>query len=201
MRWLSAPSISVHSDIKLGSTVDLLQRDLDRLIQRTKANWMRFKGQRSCPCVTTVPCSTTHWSRVDEKWPSGKALGNAGWCLADCDPAVCTGVQEGLVFSNSVDNRTRTMIVPLCLALLRPHLKSCVHFWGPLYKQDIEVVEWVQRRAMEMVKGLEHRSCVQWLRKFVLFSLEKRRCQDDLITLYSFPKRGWSKVEFVSSPR
>ena len=73
--------------------------------------------------------------------------------------------------------RARKVIVLPHSAFVRAHLEYYISIWDPQHKKDVELLDEVQERAMEMTRGLVHCSYEERLKECGMYNVERRRLQ------------------------
>jgi hypothetical protein len=84
--------------------------------------------------------------------------------------------------------RDKNIFIKLYTRYVRPHLEFASQAWSPWHQKDIEVLERVQKRAVNMDGGLAGKSYEEKLAELRLDSLSDRHIEADLVLLFKVLK-------------
>lgn len=110
-------------------------------------------------------------------------------CTGSLESQLCPGLQ-----AKQVGSKVREGVLPLYSALVRPHLECCSHVRDPQHSTELDLLEWVQGKAMKVVRGLEHLSYEERLRRLRLFSLEEKRLRGDVTVTFQSLNGAFKKA-------
>ena len=99
------------------------------------------------------------------------------------------------IISRCFSYKEKEILLPLYKSLVRPLLEYCSPAWSPFLKQDIVLLEKVQRRFTRMVPGLKELPYDLRLEFLDIIPLELRRMRSDLIEVFKILK-GFVNVNF-----
>jgi len=80
--------------------------------------------------------------------------------------------------------KEKLLIIPRYKTIVRPHLEHCIQAWRTYRKKDIDMLEWVQRRAAKLIPKLGNISYEMRLKECGLTTLETRRLRGDQIEVF-----------------
>ena len=111
-----------------------------------------------------------------------------------CGIAAAKGNQIiGLIRRNIV-YKEKELIIPLCKAIVRPHLEYCIQAWRPYRKKDIDMLERLQRRTIKIIQKLRNISFEMRLKDCVLTTLETRRLKGDQFEVFKI-LNGYENID------
>jgi hypothetical protein len=123
-------------------------------------------------------------SEVSEEVDLGVLLNNTLKVGSQCAKAAKSANKVlGLIF-RTVSSRSAEILLPLYKALVRPQMEYCVQVWKPYLRQDIAMLEKVQKRYTKRVEECRDMKYEKRLEKLELISFEERCNRADLVLAY-----------------
>src|ERR1043165_7504865 len=126
--------------------------------------------------------------RVQEEKDLGIFLSETVKVGTQWGKAAAKGNQILGLIHRTIVMRDQRVITGLYKSLVRPHLDYCCQVCRPHLKNDIEILEKVQKRATRMIEGFKGVSYDQRLKEMGLTTLETRRLRADLIEVFKIIK-------------
>ena len=191
-----ADDTKMYRAIRNEGDEQVLQEDLDSLLRWSDKWLLRFNVSK---CKVMHLGRTRTLTNYKMKQPNQKSITleetnmekDLGvYVTSSLKPTVhCQKVAKKAMSSlkllrSAFDNLNLKNFKMLFTTYVRPHLEYNIQAVGPYMRQNFEALEKVQQRATKLVRGIQHLSYQERLRKLGLMSIEDRLSRGDMIETY-----------------
>ena len=111
-----------------------------------------------------------------------------------CRIAASKGNQVLGMIRRNITYKEKCVIIPLCKAIVRPHLEYCIQAWSPYLRKDVNMIEIIQRRATKLIPGLRDLTYEERLKECGLTTQETRRLRGDQIEVFKI-LNGYENID------
>ena len=175
-----------------------MQRNIDKLSEWAETWQMDFnskkckimhfgnKNPKQSYCMGGYAPAGTVLQVVSEEKDIGVIVSDDLKPSSQCGKAVKKANSILGQMSRSFLYRDKDVWIHLYKMYVRHHLEFSIQAWSPWYIKDVELLEKVQERAVNMVTGLRSKTYEGKLRELNLPSLYDRRIRGDLIQTWKY---------------
>ena len=182
-----------------------LQKDIDKLIKWGETWQMKFNIQKCKSLHVGHNNNNDFYYSIGHEWLNhdtqekdlGVIVSNDLKPSKQCIEARNKAIKMLGFIRAKVEYKSKDVILKCYNALVRPHLEYCIQQWSPHIKQDIDMLEQVQRKTTRMIPNISHLSYEDRLKEMNLFKLTYRRLRGDLIQVFKII-RGFDKLDMGS---
>ena len=184
-------------DTKLGHVV---KNEMDKNVLQNTLNKLCKWAEDWGMCFNEKKCTVLHVGKNNNKFDYfmngvqlseskqekdlGIIVSNDLKYSSQCKEAVRRANFNLYQISKAFHYRDKTTFLNLYKSHVRCHLEYAVPAWSPYLQGDIDLLENVQKRAINMISGLDGKNYEERLKELKLPSLQERRIRYDMIQVY-----------------
>lgn len=197
-----ADDTKVANRVSTADEREQLQSCLDKLVDWANTWCMKFNTEkckvlhlgRSNP-LQSYTMEGSPLADIDKERDIGVIISSSLKPTLQCIEAAWRASAVLPQISKSFLYRNRKVFLQLYKQFVRCHLEFAVPAWSPWADGDIDLLEHVQRRVVNLISGLAGRTYKEKLREIGMSALVERRIKYDLVQTYKI-LNGIDNVDF-----
>jgi len=192
---LYADDLLLFRPVKDHMDIQCLQNDISSVEEWVQHNYLTLNTSKCKSMIVSrkksqpYPSTLTLGGQRLEQVESFKYLGvllSSNLSFSQHIQTICAKARKilGLLYRRFYKNTSNEALLQLYISLVRPHLEYASPVWNPYLKKDIKQLEDVEKFALKMITMQWDLGYQDLLRISDISSLQSRRVQSSLCTLF-----------------